>query len=69
MSSEPPRSGPVRTVVCPACGGKSLYGPDNPSRPFCSARCKGLDLGAWASERFRMPAEAPPDGAEAGPLQ
>jgi endogenous inhibitor of DNA gyrase (YacG/DUF329 family) len=35
--------------------------PSNPYRPFCSARCKGIDLGAWANEEFRMPAEEPPD--------
>jgi endogenous inhibitor of DNA gyrase (YacG/DUF329 family) len=38
-----------------------VYAPQNPYRPFCSERCKQLDLGAWASESFRMPAEAPPD--------
>ena len=46
---------------CPACGQDSIYAPSNPYRPFCSARCKGIDLGAWASEEFRMPADAPPD--------
>ncbi|MBN9410153.1 MAG: DNA gyrase inhibitor YacG [Burkholderiales bacterium] len=50
-----------RIVVCPACGGSSVYGPGNPFRPFCSERCKGIDLGAWASEQFRMPVDAPPD--------
>ena len=25
---------------------------NNPSNPFCSNRCKLLDLGAWASEKF-----------------
>ena len=50
-----------RIVRCPACGQDSIYGPGNAYRPFCSARCKGVDLGAWASEEFRMPAEAPPD--------
>ncbi|MCF8147516.1 MAG: DNA gyrase inhibitor YacG [Sulfuritalea sp.] len=43
-------------VPCPACKGDSLYAPRNPYRPFCSARCQGLDLGAWASEAFRMEA-------------
>ena len=33
----------------------------NPFRPFCSERCKNMDLGAWASESFRVPDEAPPD--------
>ncbi|SFD48372.1 DNA gyrase inhibitor YacG [Paracidovorax konjaci] len=48
-------------VDCPTCGGKSLYAPANPYRPFCSDRCQQIDFGAWASEDFRMPAEAPPD--------
>ncbi len=48
-----------RLVRCPACGGDSVYAPSNPYRPFCSERCKNMDLGAWASESFRVP-EAPP---------
>ncbi|MBX3652968.1 MAG: DNA gyrase inhibitor YacG [Ramlibacter sp.] len=51
----------ARTVTCPGCGGDSLYASTNPYRPFCSERCKNLDLGAWANESFRMPAEAPPE--------
>jgi len=50
-----------RIVTCPRCGGKSIYAASNPYRPFCSERCKNLDLGAWASESFRVPEEAPPD--------
>ncbi|KAF1047923.1 DNA gyrase inhibitor YacG [Xylophilus sp.] len=57
---------PVRTVVCPTCGGPSLYAPENRWRPFCSERCRQIDLGAWASEEFRMPTEAPPDDAPYG---
>ena len=48
-----------RVVRCPACGGDSIYAPSNPYRPFCSERCKNVDLGAWASEEFRVP-EKPP---------
>ncbi|HYW56362.1 MAG TPA: DNA gyrase inhibitor YacG [Polaromonas sp.] len=48
-------------VVCPTCNGPSVYAPDNRFRPFCSERCKNVDLGAWASEGFRLPADAPPD--------
>ncbi len=62
----PPSPAPERHVICPACGGDSLYGPSNPYRPFCSERCKQIDLGAWASESFRVPAEAPPDDARHG---
>jgi hypothetical protein len=50
-----------RTVRCPACGGPSIYAPSNPFRPFCSERCKNMDLGAWASESFRVPDDSPPD--------
>jgi len=50
-------------VTCPCCGGESLYAPSNAFRPFCSARCKMGDLGAWANEEFRVPTEAPPEDA------
>ncbi len=49
----------ARTVACPSCQGPALYAESNPWRPFCSARCRGVDLGAWANEQFRVPAEAP----------
>jgi endogenous inhibitor of DNA gyrase (YacG/DUF329 family) len=45
-----------RIVTCPACGGDSVYSPENRYRPFCSERCKNVDLGAWASESYRLPA-------------
>ena len=47
----------ARVIRCPACGGPSLYSPDNASRPFCSARCKNNDFGAWASEGYAVPAD------------
>jgi endogenous inhibitor of DNA gyrase (YacG/DUF329 family) len=50
-----------KIVRCPACGGDSVYATSNAYRPFCSERCKNMDLGAWASESFRLPTEAPPD--------
>ena len=52
---------PVKRVVCPGCGGDSVYASSNPFRPFCSERCKNIDFGAWASESFRLPADIPPD--------
>lgn len=62
-ASTPPAA---RIVPCPACGGDSVYAPSNAYRPFCSERCKQVDLGAWANEDFRMPAEAPPADAQYG---
>jgi endogenous inhibitor of DNA gyrase (YacG/DUF329 family) len=39
-------------VKCPTCGKAGAWDRDNPSRPFCSERCKLIDLGAWfAQER------------------
>ena len=54
MSDSP--SAPKKIVTCPQCKGDSVYAPTNPYRPFCGERCKNLDLGAWASESFRVPA-------------
>jgi endogenous inhibitor of DNA gyrase (YacG/DUF329 family) len=50
---------PSKIVVCPGCGGDSVYGPTNIYRPFCGERCKNHDLGAWANEEFRV--QAKPD--------
>jgi len=43
-----------RIVRCPTCGGDSIFAPSNQWRPFCSQRCRQIDLGAWASESFRV---------------
>lgn len=52
---------PTKIVKCPSCGGASVYASSNPYRPFCCERCKQIDLGAWASEQFAVPAVAPPE--------
>jgi endogenous inhibitor of DNA gyrase (YacG/DUF329 family) len=51
----------ARVLTCPRCRGQSLYAPFNPYRPFCSARCKNVDLGAWGSEAYRVEEAARPD--------
>lgn len=56
-----------RQVRCPTCGGPSLFDPANAWRPFCRERCKTRDFGAWATESYRVPAEAPPESGEDGP--
>jgi uncharacterized protein len=50
-----------RQVPCPTCRRPAPYTPANRWRPFCSERCRGLDLGAWASESYRVAAGTPPD--------
>ncbi|MDR0717233.1 MAG: DNA gyrase inhibitor YacG [Azoarcus sp.] len=56
----------ARTVRCPQCGKESVWNAANPYRPFCSARCKQIDLGAWASGQYRVPA-APSDSEPEAP--
>ncbi len=38
---------------CPHCGKKTCW-KDNPSRPFCSEKCRIIDLGCWASEEYSV---------------
>ena len=42
-------------VKCPLCGRLSEWSTANAFRPFCSERCKLIDLGAWSSESYRLP--------------
>ena len=51
-----------RIVTCPQCGSPSEFSPENKYRPFCSERCKLIDLGEWANEGYRIPAASPSDG-------
>lgn len=41
-------------VKCPTCGRETEYSDKNPYRPFCSERCRLLDLGAWADESYTI---------------
>jgi uncharacterized protein len=59
--AKPSPEAAVKIVVCPCCQGNSVYASSNPFRPFCGERCKNIDLGAWASERFRVQAVAKAD--------
>lgn len=47
----------ARTVRCPQCGQEVVWSPESPWRPFCSERCRLIDLGAWAAGSYRIPAE------------
>lgn len=42
-------------VPCPICGKPSIWAESNPWRPFCSERCKLIDLGEWIAEEKRIP--------------
>jgi len=54
-------------IDCPICKRVLADAPDNHGpRPFCSTRCKMIDLGNWLSETYRIPVPASeqntPDG-------
>jgi uncharacterized protein len=51
----------MTTVACPRCEIAVEWKPENKYRPFCSERCKLMDLGAWANEEYRIPNATPPD--------
>jgi len=55
---------PARIVACPNCRKPVHWSEANRYRPFCSERCRMIDLGAWAEERHRIPAEDVEDSSE-----
>lgn len=57
----------VRIVTCPNCRKPTEWRVDNPYRPFCSERCKLIDIGAWASESYRVAgSEVAPESDDQG---
>ncbi len=58
-----PKSRPLE-VACPSCGKTVAWREDNAHRPFCSERCKLIDLGAWADESHRIAGESAMDGMD-----
>ncbi|MBP9764127.1 MAG: DNA gyrase inhibitor YacG [Gammaproteobacteria bacterium] len=49
----------MRALQCPNCQKPVEWTNDFPFRPFCSERCRMLDLGAWADNRYSIPINAP----------
>jgi len=41
-------------IRCPICGVDQEVGDDHRWRPFCSRRCKVIDLGNWLGEAYRV---------------
>jgi len=57
-------------VKCPTCSRPILWNADFPQRPFCSDRCRLIDLGAWLNGEHAIAGEPvdesqlPPDAAD-----
>jgi len=45
-------------IICPTCKKKTTWTSQNIYRPFCSKRCKLIDLGDWADEKFKIEGES-----------
>jgi hypothetical protein len=43
-------------IICPICKKKTTW-EENPWRPFCSERCKLIDLGKWVTEDYKIEGE------------
>ena len=60
----------TRTAPCPQCRQPASLDTANRFRPFCSERCKLLDLGEWFAERYSIPSgqdDEAPSGSEDDP--
>ena len=55
-----------KSVPCPRCGRPVEWTPQSRFRPFCSERCKMIDLGAWATESYCIPVEEDNDAVDEG---
>lgn len=55
----------MSTPKCPICGRTAAPRPANRAFPFCSDRCKLIDLGKWLGEEYRIPGPRAGDGSEA----
>ena len=49
------------SLRCPTCRGASAERGENPTFPFCSERCRLIDLGNWLGETYRIPTRESPD--------
>ena len=52
----------LQRVKCPTCR-REIDWSQSPYRPFCSERCRLIDLGAWLTEKHAIPGEPAPDQA------
>jgi uncharacterized protein len=52
----------AKAARCPQCGKPAM----EEARPFCSERCRTLDLHKWLNESYAIPAQETPDEDDSG---
>ena len=50
----------AKRELCPICGSGLTGGSAATTRPFCSERCRTIDLGNWLGEAYRIPVDETP---------
>ncbi|MBI5136533.1 MAG: DNA gyrase inhibitor YacG [Nitrospirae bacterium] len=50
-------------ITCPTCRQATTW-EENKHRPFCSERCRLIDLGQWATEGYAIPGDPAPENSE-----
>jgi endogenous inhibitor of DNA gyrase (YacG/DUF329 family) len=58
--------------TCPTCKRRVRVLQEGPSKlprffPFCSARCKWIDLGAWLDAHYRIPSKPDEESEDSAP--
>ena len=51
----------MKPIQCPNCQKTIEWSAKYPYRPFCSDRCRLIDLGSWADGSYAIPSQSPPD--------
>ncbi|MDN3638982.1 DNA gyrase inhibitor YacG [Simiduia curdlanivorans] len=68
MTNDQPASSRPIQLCCPICKKNVEWSDAFPERPFCSKRCKLIDLGDWASESHKIPVDPSIDDLMSGEL-
>ena len=50
-----------QTIYCPTCEKETILDSKNTFRPFCSERCRLIDLGQWIEESYTISDPSYPD--------
>lgn len=53
QTKQPSQASNTKTYPCPRCQTQTSW-QNNPFKPFCSHKCKLIDLGAWANEDYKI---------------
>ena len=59
----------IKKALCPTCEKESNLNDSNPYRPFCSKRCRLIDLGEWINESYSISESSVENEIDEAPIQ